>query len=911
MIHVVEVISSTVSSPIFLLVAILLAFSVKIYFLSILIPQGLRSTNIQKSWFFLLGFLIGSMFGDIAWIIKLTRELWAPHTNYALPTFFIRIAWGFLIIQYQSLALFIESLSEKNFKLRTSHKVFTLIGTIFSIYFFYIAFFDNSLIDEFERAQAKTLVAGIPLEISIMRYLVYYLFSLILMPSLYVTFKKLRFSNVPKILKKQLRTFIQFLIFPYVLIEFLQAAHFLFKFFGVYVYTTVSVSTLLLIYVIYYCMQRVMGLRFLNFHSHVQSEHTFNFIDDFKNVFEQLGKINSAQELDHIVQTFFKEAFHIPVRKTMICIRANNTQTPNFHRAKDLHKLEDTVEQFMNGHDSELCLFIHKQKILIYDEIDFTHFYNEDPNQKKVLDFLEGINADVFLPIYDKQRIAAYIIIERHTRIREFYSNIERDQMLVFANYLSNTLNLLQHQNIEPLIHEAKELREELASSRQTINLYKESIRSFLRPTKQKEIGIIFYKNRRFVFGNQTAKELIQININKQEGHSLTQALKLIARQVEEYKSSQTIITRDIHDNKLVLCGVPNLEHSNVIITVYYPEISDIITKQITQLKDPSKWDYLLYLETTQTGQLINHMVPGYQELLLHFKFDLLKVALSTKATLLEFPEDDVLPAVELLHRTSNREILFTLNLATYDKNTDTSIKLFGVNPIFGNSNAQPLFKKLDNNGTLYIKNVEFLHLETQEMLADYLKTGEYCVTKSDQKINSNVRVICSTQQNLQMMVHDNTFSKSLFEILHATTVELPPLSIIPEKEFLDLIHGFTEQLLKTQAFKSLLELSPQEKNKLLMNRPASLHELKNKIYQALILKSKKNQIYNETQFSPAYAISDPELTEASNLGKHALRDPKIMSLLWNKFKNQNQIAAFLGVNRSSVNRRCKDYNLA
>ena len=30
-----------------------------------------------------------------------------------------------------------------------------------------------------------------------------------------------------------------------------------------------------------------------------------------------------------------------------------------------------------------------------------------------------------------------------------------------------------------------------------------------------------------------------------------------------------------------------------------------------------------------------------------------------------------------------------------------------------------------------------------------------------------------------------------------------------------------------------------------------------------------------------------------------------------NKFeKNQNRIATFLGVNRSSVNRRCKDYNL-
>ena len=53
-----------------------------------------------------------------------------------------------------------------------------------------------------------------------------------------------------------------------------------------------------------------------------------------------------------------------------------------------------------------------------------------------------------------------------------------------------------------------------------------------------------------------------------------------------------------------------------------------------------------------------------------------------------------------------------------------------------------------------------------------------------------------------------------------------------------------------------------------------------------------------------------PELIQAARLGKHALRDQRIMVMLWDKFKNQNKIASFLGVNRSSVNRRCKEFNL-
>ncbi len=40
------------------------------------------------------------------------------------------------------------------------------------------------------------------------------------------------------------------------------------------------------------------------------------------------------------------------------------------------------------------------------------------------------------------------------------------------------------------------------------------------------------------------------------------------------------------------------------------------------------------------------------------------------------------------------------------------------------------------------------------------------------------------------------------------------------------------------------------------------------------------------------------------------IRTPQSMAILWNKFRNQNKIAALLGVNRSSVNRRCQEYNL-
>jgi adenosine deaminase len=138
----------------------------------------------------------------------------------------------------------------------------------------------------------------------------------------------------------------------------------------------------------------------------------------------------------------------------------------------------------------------------------------------------------------------------------------------------------------------------------------------------------------------------------------------------------------------------------------------------------------------------------------------------------------------------------------------------------------------------------------------------------------------------------------------------MPSLLSVPDEEIYELAEGYTEQALKADDFKNLLELTDKEKTKISGARPISLQEFKSKIQQMIQNKSKKNDIYSETQFDPAFEVTDPELIEVARLGKNALRDETAMRLLWRKFKSQSKIASFLSVNRSSVNRRCKQYNL-
>jgi transcriptional regulator with PAS, ATPase and Fis domain len=900
-------------TPGFILTTIVISLLVKIYLLHLLVRHVIGNVSLNKTWLFLFGTLIGSIYGDLTWILKLTRQLGIFDMPYTAYISFVRVSWAFLILQYQSLGLFIESLATKQFRLNLRHITLSTISCFLSCYFLLIALFQSYPLTKADREIAFNLSfsdSHLTLEPFIMRFVTVYLLTCIILPSLLCTFRAIRRSAIPSILKKQLHIFIVYLVIPYTATETLHALQFNYRtLFQDNIYAIISISTLLLTGAIFYCIKRVIGLRFLNFNTHVQSMRHFHFIDDFKEVLEQLSHTTTLNELGQITQHFFKNAFDIPRNRTALYIRSI-THANQLASSPEISKLETIVEQFMTTHESVICDYISGIKILIYDEIAFSNFYEEDPARKALLNFLESINGDIFIPIYEQGKMIAYIVIEDHTREHEFYGNVEHDEMLIFASYLGKSINLLQNRSLDGLFQQEKILKDELYAKHQEINQFKESMRSFLRNAKQKEIGIIFYKNRRFIYGNKIAKDLIQINLNQQEGHPLTKVLRYVAHQVEEYKSPQTALTHDHADNSLIISAVPNLEQNNVIITICHPDISDIIAKQMHLLKDPTNWDYLLYLETTDSGKLINQLIPGSGETLLNFKIELLQIALTKKAILLDATEDDLLALVEVLHHINLREQLHVIKLHHPSSNCDLAIKLFGINPMLGVENSTPpLFEKLSNTGTLFIENIHYMNLETQEYLAEFLKTGFYRTFKSDTHASSNVRIICSTNHNLQALVHEGVFSKALFHELKRTALCVPSLLLLSEQELYSLADGFTQQALKVHDFKTLFELTPSEKNKLSHQRPLSLYAFKKRVQQILIDKSKKNHIYEETSFDPAYSVSDPTLIQAARLGKHALRDHKIMTMLWNKFKNQNQIAAFLGVNRSSVNRRCKEYN--
>lgn len=884
-----------------------LSLLIKSYIIvKLLLNRTEKNTQFQRAWFLLILILVGSIIEDTTWLIKLLQLSIFPNLDYRIILFTIRIAWMFTIIQYQSLALLVESLiPTKTKRLSFVNKLFMFFSVTYCLIFIWLLVF-------------KTINLERPIiEFKILNQIAIYV-PIITFVNLIFAFIRLRKTKIPKILRKQLNIFMLGLIGPKVLSDSIQIYPFdLIPNYITSNYAVITLSSLLIAYTAYFCINRMMRLRFLNFRKHVVAADQSDeyFINRFKSFLEQLSKAITPQELRHIVKTYFREVLNITDGKIDLFIRnLNNNENKNisfFRTSNNDQSLKaNIVENFINT-NPEAIKYLNHLPALILDEIEFNHFYQDNQLNLDLLTFLRQINAEMFVPIYQENIVIAYIIIEHDPTSKRLYSNIERDEIAIFSKYLGNIINLMQKRSLDTLIEQEKALKEELYQKHQQVNQYKESIKSFIRQTHHKKIGIIFYHARRFVFGNQDAKEMIDFNINLQPGHPLTKKLSYIAKQVEDYKAAQSCFAKDNNNNLIVLNAIPNLEENNVIITMHYPDITDIIKKQIDLLVDSTQWDYLLYLETTKSGQLINKLIPGSGELLLNFKIELLKTTLSKKAILISMPAEDLIPTVELIHHLSLRETLYTIKLHSPASNFDTSIQLFGINPIFGKNIEAPLLQTLNNIGTLFIENIDYLNLETQDYLAEFIRYGFYRTFRSEKKQFSDVRIICSTNQNLQVLVQEGKFSQDLYKELQKTTLSLPAIVTLPTKELDKLIEDIANETIGNGPVKTLLELNDKEKQILINKCPTSIKELKIKVQNLLNEKSKKNHIHVDTQFNiEDIDLNDPTLSEAIRLGKYALKNPQIMEWMWNKFKNQNKIASLLGVNRSSVYRRCKDFDL-
>jgi transcriptional regulator with GAF, ATPase, and Fis domain len=883
-----------------------------------------------RSWLFLIVVIVSASFVDLSWLIKAGKDAIGFTLNYKIALFFIRIAWACMAIQYQALALFINSLWGKNYKTRIFDYVLSAGSLSIFLFFTGLAFYQFDCPSPQERPALEMLMQKVD-----SLYVILILLLLMIVSGV----RMMRMHHLPRILRDQLKTFLWLFVVPYMISETMHI--FPFDFSVTWISNNlviVALTALLLTYMIYHCMRKVMGLRLFNAQAQVDLNISMVPTKDFQYTIEQLEALQNICEIKHIVHNYLGKAFAIPTEKIRFYIRtpdcADNEQAVMHEFSQD----EATVEDFISKHPVLL-----KNKILVVDELEFSNFYEERQEYQLELALLYALNADIFVPIYQQKNMIGYFVIARHARketashTNGLYNYVEQDQMQMLAGVLSNAITLLQRNELSKLERENKELvreskqqdqeNKELHQEVKTLSNelfhkhhetahYRESIQQFIFDGQQeREFGVVFYKNDQFRFGNVVAEELLAgLNLNRHAGHPIVKTLNQLVKQVISYRGVQTRFVTDDQGIKLIFSGIPNIEQSQAIVIVSRQEISDLVKRKLNVLRDLREWDYLMDLETTETGRLVDELIPGSGKALLNFKIDLLKMAFSKKALLLMAPDDDIMTIVDIIHTISLRGGTMQKLLLREPEKADnaTSIKLFGVKTLLHEPPQEiPIFELFaKKSGTLFIENIQYLNKATQEMLAQFLKTGLYSGVKSEQRHVSLVRILCSAPANLKQLVDEGVFSENLFNQLSPTTLAMPSLLTLSEDEFRELTTDLSNQALKDGTFKQVLELGERDTKKMLAARPASIAELRKKIRVLLQAKAEQQDLGDQIVFDPAYD-ADPELAEAARLGVEVLKDAKLMALLLKKFNgNESSMAKFIGVNRSTVNRRLKEYGL-
>ena len=67
---------------------------------------------------------------------------------------------------------------------------------------------------------------------------------------------------------------------------------------------------------------------------------------------------------------------------------------------------------------------------------------------------------------------------------------------------------------------------------------------------------------------------------------------------------------------------------------------------------------------------------------------------------------------------------------------------------------------------------------------------------------SANVRIICSTNQQLHTLVQEGSFLPHLFAEFKECTICVPSLLELPDLELHELAQGYTEQAIQTNDFK-------------------------------------------------------------------------------------------------------------
>ena len=270
----------------------------------------------------------------------------------------------------------------------------------------------------------------------------------------------------------------------------------------------------------------------------------------------------------------------------------------------------------------------------------------------------------------------------------------------------------------------------------------------------------------------------------------------------------------------------------------------------------------------------------------------------------------------QAIHNNSNRrnKPFIAINCAAIPRDLVES-ELFGYEEgafTGAKRGGKPGKFELAEGGTLFLDEIESMPLESQPKLLRAIESNQLTRIGGNKIINTDVRIISSTNQDLLLAGKKGHFREDLLYRINTVTVDIPPLR--ERKDDIQILVKYICDKIGRRMNKNNIEID----NKVLKvlceyDWPGNIRELENAIESAII-SSKNNKITIETMPENIKSFKFKDLDSKENREVNSLIDIEkevILKVLKEVKDNITKASRVLGIDRSTLYRKIEKYKIS
>jgi DNA-binding NtrC family response regulator len=215
----------------------------------------------------------------------------------------------------------------------------------------------------------------------------------------------------------------------------------------------------------------------------------------------------------------------------------------------------------------------------------------------------------------------------------------------------------------------------------------------------------------------------------------------------------------------------------------------------------------------------------------------------------------------------------------------------------------KPGLFELASGGTLLLDEVGDMSLTLQAKLLRVLEDAETRRLGDTRTVRTDVRLIASTNQDLERRIKEDKFRSDLYYRLNVVSLTLPPLR--DRKEDIPALVDYFIRKYSASAKKNVQEAAPEVLERFQAYAwPGNVRELENVIERAVILNAKSRIMLEDLPDILRSAPAGPSLSLEEMERRH------IVQVLQETKGNVKAAAAVLGIDRKTLYRKTAEYGI-